>query len=68
MGFEVYDNFPLLTVIVGERDTTLDGPSMLASAEQGQARNSSLRIIKTVNTNHFICLEQPDSIRAVLSL
>jgi len=68
MGFEVYDNFPLLTVIVGERDTTLDGPSMLASAEQGQMRNQSLSIIKTVNTNHFISLEQPESIRTILNL
>lgn len=57
MGFEVYDNFPLLTVIVGERDTTLDGPSMLASAEQGQMRNQSLSIIKTVITSHLNVLE-----------
>jgi hypothetical protein len=65
MGFEVYDNFPLLTVVIGERDTTLDGPSMLASAEQGQARNSGLSILKTIGTNHFISIEQPDTIRAI---
>lgn len=65
MGLEVYDNFPLLTVVVGEQDTTLDNHSMLASAEQGQARNSGLRIIKTEHTNHFISLEQPEMIRAI---
>ncbi|MEH6550149.1 MAG: alpha/beta hydrolase [Pseudomonadales bacterium] len=65
MGFEVYDNFPLLTVIIGERDTTLDGRSMLASAEQGQTRNSGLSILKTMGSNHFISLEQPETIRAI---
>jgi len=64
-GFEVYDNFSSLTVVMGECDTTLDGASMLASAEQGQARNSGLSILKTTDTNHFISLEQPDTIRAV---
>jgi hypothetical protein len=65
MGFEVYDNFPLLTVVIGACDTTLDGVSMLASAEEGQARNSGLSILKTIDTNHFISLEQPDTIRAI---
>jgi len=65
MGFEVYDNFPLMNVVIGESDTTLDGLSMLASAEQGQARNSGLSIIKTIGTNHFISLEQQDTIRAI---
>jgi len=65
MGFEVYDNYPSLTVIVGERDDSLDIASMLASAEQGQARNSGLSIIKTKDSNHFISLEQPDTIRAI---
>ena len=67
MGLEAYDNFPLLTVVVGEQDTTLDNRSMLASAEQGLARNSGLRIIKTEHTNHFLSLEQPDTIRAIYS-
>jgi len=64
-GFEVYDNFLSLTVVMGESDTTLDGTSMLTSAEQGQARNSGLSIIKTKDTNHFISLEQPQTIRAI---
>jgi hypothetical protein len=67
MGLEAYDNFPLLTVVVGEQDTTLDNRSMLASAELGLARNSGLRIIKTEHTNHFLSLEQPDTIRAIYS-
>jgi len=64
-GFEVYENFSSLTVVMGEGDTTLDGTSMLISAEQGQARNSGLSIIKTKDTNHFISLEQPQTIRAI---
>ena len=65
MGFNLYDNFPALTVVVGERDNSLDRPSMLASAEQGQMRNSGLSILKTIGTNHFISLEQPDTIRTI---
>ena len=67
IGFEVYDNFPTLSIVMGARDTTLDGPSMLASAEQGQARNNGLSIIRTKGTNHFISLEQPDTILAIYS-
>jgi pimeloyl-ACP methyl ester carboxylesterase len=65
IGFEVYDNFPSLSIVMGARDTTLDGTSMLASAEQGQARNNGLSIIRTIDTNHFISLEQPETIRAI---
>lgn len=67
MGFDVYDNYPVLTVLIGERDDSLNRPSMLASAEQGQARNSGLSIVETVATNHFISLEAPDTVRAVFS-
>jgi hypothetical protein len=65
MGFDVYDNFPSLTLVIGERDDSLDRPSMLASAEQGQTRNRGLSILKTIGTNHFISLEQPNTIRAI---
>lgn len=65
MGFDVYDNFSSLNIVIGARDTTLDGPSMLASAEQGQARNNGLTVIRTKDTNHFISLEQPETIRAI---
>ena len=67
IGFEVYDNFPTLSIVMGARDTTLDGPSMLASAEQGQTLNHGLSIIRTKGTNHFISLEQPDTILAIYS-
>jgi pimeloyl-ACP methyl ester carboxylesterase len=65
MGFEVYDNFPLLTVVIGERDSSLDRRSMLASAKQGLKRNSGLSILTTMDTNHFISLEQPEKIRDI---
>ena len=67
IGFEVYDNFPSISIVMGARDTTLDGPSMLASAEQGQTQNHGLSIIRTKGTNHFISLEQPDTILAIYS-
>lgn len=67
-GFEVYNNYPAITVLLGERDSVLDNKSMLASAEQGQARNSGLSIFRTKDTNHLISLEQPDSIRAIHQL
>lgn len=38
---------------------------MLASAQQGQDLNSGLSILQTEGTNHFISLEQPDTIRAI---
>ena len=64
-GFDVYNNFPTLTVVIGERDSSLDRRSMLASAEQGQKRNPGLSIHETTGTNHFISLERPDIIRAI---
>ncbi len=67
-GFEVYDNFPALTVLIGVHDTTLSGKSMLASAEQGQTRNNGLAIIETQNTNHFISLEQPETVRSCVAM
>jgi hypothetical protein len=67
IGFEVYNNFPSISIVMGARDTTLDGPSMLTSAEQGQIQNNGLSIIRTKGTNHFISLEQPDTILAIYS-
>lgn len=65
-GFELYRNFPSLTVVIGERDSSLDKRSMLASAKQGQNLNSGLSILRTEDTNHFISLEQPEIIRAIV--
>jgi len=38
---------------------------MLARAERGQDINKSLSIMQTEGTNHFISLEQPDTIRVI---
>lgn len=63
--FEVYDNYPQLKVLIGERDDSLNLRSMIASAEQGRGRNNGLSILQTTDTNHFISLEQPEIIRAI---
>ena len=65
MGFDLYENYSSLTLLIGERDNTLDMATMESSAKQGRARNSGLTIIQTVGTNHFISLEQPETIRAI---
>ena len=64
-GYEPYRNFPSLIVVIGARDSSLDKRSMLASAKQGKKLNRGLSIMQTVGTNHFISLEQPDTIRAI---
>jgi hypothetical protein len=38
---------------------------MQESAEQGRTINPHLTIIKNENTNHFISLEQPETIQAI---
>lgn len=63
--FDVYDSFDALTIVLGARDAVLNNRTMLASAEQGLARNSGISIIKTENTNHFISLEQPEAIQSI---
>lgn len=65
MPFSTYKNFRSLTVVIGERDDSLDKKSMEASAMYGERLNPGLKIVRTANTNHFISLEQPDSIRAI---
>ena len=66
-GFDLYKHYSSLTVVIGARDSVLDRRSMLASAQQGQAQNTGLSILKTENTNHFVSLEQPDNIRKLHS-
>ena len=63
--FDVYNNFASMTVVLGARDSVLDNRTMLASAEKGQARNKGVTILKTENTNHFISLEQPETIQGI---
>lgn len=62
---QVFSNYRKLTVVVGERDDSLDRESMLASAQRGQAEIKGLSIVETTGTNHFIALEQPETIRAI---
>jgi pimeloyl-ACP methyl ester carboxylesterase len=63
--FERYKNYAALTVLIGARDAVLNNRSMQESAEQGRTINPHLTIIKTENTNHFISLEQPETIQAI---
>jgi pimeloyl-ACP methyl ester carboxylesterase len=63
--FEAYRHFHSITVVLGERDSSLDKASMHASALQGQKQNRGVSILMTEGTNHFISLEQPDTIRAL---
>ena len=64
---DVYNNFSVLTVIMGEHDHVLCNHSMLASVEKGQAINQGVSLVKTERTNHFISLEQPEVIRTYYS-
>lgn len=64
-GYEVYDTYPEITVVVGQRDSSLSRSSMLESAANGKKRNDGVSILKTTGTNHFISLEQPETIRAI---
>jgi pimeloyl-ACP methyl ester carboxylesterase len=64
-GYELYRNFSSLIVVIGARDSSLCKHTMLASAKQGQTLNRGLSILQTEGTNHFISLEQPDTIRAI---
>jgi pimeloyl-ACP methyl ester carboxylesterase len=59
----LYQNYPSIVVLVGERDDVLDNTSMLESAEQGKRLNPGVRIVQTQNTNHMISLEQPEAVR-----
>ena len=62
INFDVYKNFDDITILLGERETSVDRPTQLESAKAGQARIKGLSIIETIGTNHFISLEQPETI------
>ncbi|MFT6052664.1 MAG: pimeloyl-ACP methyl ester carboxylesterase [Halioglobus sp.] len=64
-GFDVYCHFDSITVVLGERDSSLDKTSMHVSALQGEKQNKRLSILMTKGTNHFISLEQPETMRAI---
>ena len=63
---DVFRYFPKITVVIGEKDSTLDRESMKISAESGRAKNTGVSILETAGTNHFISLEQPEILRALV--
>jgi len=65
-SIEVYDHFPNITVVIGEKDGTLDRKSMKISAESGQSRNNGVSILETTGTNHLISLEKPEIMHALV--
>ena len=50
--FEAYRHFHSITVVLGERDSSLDKASMHASALQGQKQNRGVSILMTEGINH----------------
>ena len=62
---DVFRHFPKVAVVIGEKDGTLDRASMQNSAARGQACHDGVSILETTGTNHFISLEQPETMRAL---
>jgi pimeloyl-ACP methyl ester carboxylesterase len=62
--FDLYPRFKEVRIVLPEKDDVLCRTAMRWSAEQG----SNVRIIETRDTNHFISLEQPHTMRAALGL
>lgn len=58
-SYESYGHFKWVTLFVGQRDSILLRSAMLESA----AQSGEVTVIETSGTDHFISLEQPDSIR-----
>ena len=56
--YDVYDHFTEIRVVIAERDSVLNRSAMLRSASKGE----KVKIIHTEGTNHFISVEQPDTI------
>lgn len=65
-GYGLFDNYERITIVVGERDDVLDNRALVASAEEGAARNAGIRIVRTEDTNHFVSLETPEVIQREL--
>lgn len=59
-GYQSYEHFKRITLVVGQRDSVLCRTAMLDSAAQSKAVN----VIETRGTDHFISLESPADIRA----
>jgi pimeloyl-ACP methyl ester carboxylesterase len=62
----LYDNYERIDIVIGERDSVLDNPSMIQSAEAGAGRNEGINLLHTEQTNHFVSLEQPIYLRSLL--
>ncbi|AQA19259.1 hypothetical protein BST95_14420 [Halioglobus japonicus] len=62
----LFNGYAHIDVVIGEKDHVLDNPTMTASAEQGAEQNAGLNIVHTQQTNHFVSLEQPAIIRALV--
>ena len=65
-SFDVYKNFSHVTALIGERDDVLSCRTMVASIKEGIKISSSMQMIQTQNTNHFITLEEPHYIYKAL--
>jgi len=63
----LYENYHKVVLVQGCRDDVLVNETMEASALAGAKLNNEVEIIKTENTNHFVTLEQPHYIRAVVA-
>jgi len=59
-GFQSYEHFKRITLVVGQRDSVLCRRAMLDSAAQSRA----VEVVETTGTDHFISLESPADIRA----
>lgn len=64
---DLYKNYDKVVLIQGSRDDVLVNATMEASAREGAKLNNQVEIIKTENTNHFITLEQPHYIQALVA-
>ena len=62
----MYKNFSHVTALIGERDDVLSCRTMVASIKEGIKISSSMQMIQTQNTNHFITLEEPHYIYKAL--
>lgn len=62
--FSVYDHFHEIRIVLPERDSVLCRESMHYSASQAD----HIHIIETRETNHFISLEQPQTMLAAAGL
>ena len=57
--FHVYENFNKVTALIGARDDVLDCKTMISSVKEGIKRSTTMEMLQTKNTNHFITLEEP---------